>query len=38
MRQVLSELEGAVDRAGESYAKDKPADRADTEPAHEPDQ
>jgi hypothetical protein len=35
---VLTELEGAVERASETYGEMKPAEAADHEASHEPDQ
>ena len=37
-KQVLTELEGAVERAGETYGEKKPAEAADREAPTEPDQ
>jgi hypothetical protein len=37
-RQVITELEGAVERAGDTYAEKKPAEAADREPPQEPGQ
>jgi hypothetical protein len=38
VRQVLTELEGAIDRASETYAEKKPTDPAGQEAPREPDQ
>jgi hypothetical protein len=37
-KQVLTELEGAVERAGETYGEKKPAEAANREAPTEPDQ
>lgn len=38
VKQVLAELEGAVERAGDTPAEKKPAEAADREPPQEPGQ
>jgi hypothetical protein len=38
VRQVLTELEGAIDRAGETYTAKKPADPPGQEAPRDPDQ
>jgi len=38
VKQVITELEGAVERAGDTYAEKKPAEAADREPPLEPGQ
>jgi hypothetical protein len=38
VKQVLTELEGAVERASDNYAEKKPAETADREPPQEPGQ
>jgi hypothetical protein len=38
LKQVITELEGAVERAGDTYAEKKPAEAADREQPQEPGQ